>query len=155
MLVLRGKIVAPKQGAAVYREDDRLPALDMENLPEPAPQPMADADKDAPREDALPLGDDDVQPVQGSRSSSSSSSSSSCSDDIEEPANQHPKYTASRMNSEQRTRHLVQYECVAHLAVWARLGDSVRTKSEHQGEELKRAISVSSQREWLHNNSFM
>ena len=50
------------------------------------PQPMADADKDADQqsfdeimefgedaEDALPLGDDDVQPVQGSRSSSSSS----------------------------------------------------------------------------------
>ena len=68
-LLLRGKIVAPKQGAAVYRNmlrdvgaDDSLPALDMENLPEPAPQPMADADRDAdqhssdeimePREDA-------------------------------------------------------------------------------------------------------
>ena len=48
-----------------------------------------------------------------------------------------------------------QYETVASLAVWARLGEPVRTKSEHQGTELKRAISVLSQREWLPNKSFM
>ena len=152
--------------------DDSQPALDMENLPEPARQPMADADTDAdqrssdeimePREDAedaLPLGDDDVQPVQGSRSSSSPSSSSSCSDNIEEPegcpfpvrrniggcklqyedrealreyrrfilqCNQRPKCTASRKISEQHTPHLGQYELVAYLALWARLGQSVR-----------------------------
>ena len=53
-LLSRGKIVAPKQGAAVYRNmlrdvgaDDSLPAVDVENLPEPASQPMADADRDA------------------------------------------------------------------------------------------------------------
>ena len=69
--------------------------------------------------------------------------------------NQLPKCTASRTISEQHTRHLGQYEPVAYLAVWARLGESVRTKSEHQGAELKRAISVSSQREWLQNNSFV
>ena len=185
-LLLRGKIVVPKQGAAVNRNmlrdvgaDDSLPTLDMENLPEPAPQPVADADTDAdqhstdetmePREDAaehaLPSGDDVVKPVQGSRSSSSSSSSSSsCLDDIEELAgylfpvprnvggctlryedcealryrrfilqcNQHPKCTASRTISEQHTRHLGQYGLVTYLAVWARLGESVRTKSERQ-----------------------
>ena len=78
---LRGKIVALKQVAAVYRNmlrdvgaDDSLPALDMENLAEPAPQPMADAYRDTDQhssdeimepkedaEDALPLGDDVVQ----------------------------------------------------------------------------------------------
>ena len=47
VLLLRGKIVAPKQGAAVHKNmlrdvgvDDSLPALDMENLPESAPQPI-------------------------------------------------------------------------------------------------------------------
>ena len=52
-LLLRGKIVAPQQGAAVYSTmlrdvsaDDSLPVLDMENLPEPAPKPMTDADRD-------------------------------------------------------------------------------------------------------------
>ena len=73
--------------------DYSLPALDMENFP--APQPIADADHHSsdeimePREDVaehvLPLDDDVVQPVQGSRSSTSSSSSSStCSDNLEE-----------------------------------------------------------------------
>ena len=73
----------------------------MENLPEPALQPLTDAERDAdqhssdeimePREDAdehaLPFGDDVNQPVRGSRSSSSSSSSSpTCSDGVEELA---------------------------------------------------------------------
>ena len=41
------------------------------------------------------------------------------------------------------------------FAVWVRLGESVPTKSGLQGAELNRAISVSSQREWLQNNNFM
>ena len=49
VLLLRGKTVAPKQGAFdrnMPRDvgaDESLPALDMENLPEPALQPMAGA----------------------------------------------------------------------------------------------------------------
>ena len=54
---------------------------------------------------------------------------------------QHPKCTASRTVGEQRSRHLGQYELVASLAVWARLGESVRSKSETPGAELKRELS--------------
>ena len=195
--LLRSKIVAPKQDTAVYRNmprevgaDDSLPALDVENLPAPAPQPMADADRDAdqhssdeimePRKDAaehaLPLGDDVVQPVQGSCSSSSSSSSSStCWDNIEEPAG--CAFPCRGISDDASCDMKTVRRCggigVSFCSATSEVNDQraayatpgavrafglpccVCTKSEHQGAELKRAISVSSQHEWLHNKSFM
>ena len=71
--------------------------------------------------------------------------------------NQHPKCTASRTISEQCMRHLGavracglpcyvgssgQYEPVAHLALWARQGESVSTKLEHQSRAQESYLSV-------------
>ena len=44
--------------------------------------------------------------------------------------NRRPKCTVSRTISEQHTRQQGQYELVAYFAVWARLGEYVRTRSE-------------------------
>ena len=55
---------------------------------------------------------------------------------------QQTKCTASRTVSEQHSRLLGQYELVAHHAY----------ENEHQGAELKRALS---QRESLQNSNFM
>ena len=101
-------------------------------------------------EHALPFGGDVVQPVQGSRpSSSSSSSSSACSDNIEfvpspcrgtsENAScaAHPAPEVHGRQNNQRSM----------LDTWS--STNMRLTLLCQGAELKRAVSVSSQREWL------